>query len=877
MKSHCSVVAWTSRTCMVLLALGSGVAAPAVSAADGAELTERIVIVGSRRAEGRSPTESLVPVDVFDGSELQDQGATDMDSLLANIVPSYNVDQQAINDAATLVRPARFRGLPPDTTLTLVNGKRRHRAAVITFLGNGVADGSHGPDISVIPSIALKRVEVLRDGAAAQYGSDAIGGVINFELRDDRDSREVDVRWGRFYEGDGETADIAANIGLPLTDAGFANFSLEYRTAGGTNRSQQRDDALALISAGNRYITDEDYNRVFHPNVMIWGAPDVAYDLKLFGNLGINLGDNREAYAFGNFAEREVQGGFYFRNPHTRNGVFRGDPVTIDGTTYDTVKVADLSADGVSGNCPPIRIMGNVANAGDLAAVESNPDCFSFISAFPGGFTPRFGGTVTDASGAMGVRGNLTGDWTFDLSAVVGSNDVDFLMQHTINPQLLAKLAPGQRKDIPTDYRPGSYTETDATLNFDLLRPIFTDIFFEPINFAMGFELRREQFKVESGEENSWYIDDRAGGLAEQGFGIGSNGFTGFGPRLAGEFNRTSRAVYVDVEVAAFERLRVAVAGRHEYHEGIGETKDGKVTGRWQLSDALALRAGASTGFRAPTVGQANILNVTTAFTGGVLADEATLPATHPAAQIVGAQPLMPELSTNVSAGAVLTAGNFDLTVDYFQIAMTDRIARSSDRVLTPDNIALLLSQGIADAQSFTSVRFYTNNFDTTTRGVDVSAGWTAGWFGGTTRFRIAGNWTNTEVDERDPDVINDKRVVQLEENTPAMRYVLSANHTWGQGWQLLARARHYDGFVEFSTDDASARLDADPRVLVDVELSFAVDRQLTMTLGAENVLDEYPTRQHRNVSGLLYAETAPYGSHGGFYYVRLAWRPAAP
>ena len=861
---------------LVLLAVGSSFTSFSVSAADGPQLGEEIVIVGSRRSEGRSPTESLVPVDVIDGSELNRQGSADMDALLAAVIPSYNVDQQAINDAATLVRPARLRGLPPDTTLTLVNGKRRHRAAVITFLGNGIANGSHGPDISVIPAIAVKRVEVLRDGAAAQYGSDAIAGVINFELRDDRDSREVDVRVGRFYEGDGKAADVAANIGFPLTDAGFANFSVEYRAADGTNRSQQRDDALALIGAGNRYISDWDYDRVFHPNVMIWGAPEVHYDAKLFGNLGINLGNNREAYAFGNFAEREVQGGFYYRNPHTRSGVFRGDPVTMDGTTYNTVKVADLSADGISGNCPPIRIMDHVANAADIAAVDANPDCFSFISAFPGGFTPRFGGTITDASGAMGVRGNLTGDWRFDLSAVVGSNDVDFLMQHTINPQLLAKLAHGQRKNIPTDYRPGSYTETDATLNLDLLRPLYTDLFFAPINFAVGFELRREQFKVESGEENSWFIDDRPGGLAEQGFGIGSNGFTGFGPRLAGEFSRTSRAAYTDVEVETFEAFTVAVAGRHEYHEDIGETKDGKVTVRWQLSDALALRAGASTGFRAPTVGQANILNVTTAFTGGMLADEATLPATHPAAQIVGAKPLTPELSTNVSTGVVLTAGSLDLTVDYFQIAMTDRITRSSDRALTPENIAQLLSQGIADAHSFNSVRFYTNNFDTTTSGVDVSAGWTGAWLGGMTRIRVAGNWTSTQVDARDPDVIDDKRVVQIEENTPALRTVLTADHSWGDGWRLLARARHYDGFVEFSTDDSTARLDADARLLVDVELSFAVDRQVTMTLGAENVLDEYPSRQRRNVSGLLYAETSPYGANGGFYYVRFAWRPAS-
>ena len=325
--------------------------APAASAQTESEQPlveefDEIVVVGSRRQDRRSVIDSMVPVDLIDGDQLRNQGASDMGWLLSKTITSYNVDQQAINDAATLVRPARLRGLPPDSTLTLVNGKRRHRAAVITFLGNGVADGSQGPDLASIPAIAVKRVEVLRDGASAQYGSDAIAGVLNFELKDNAEGGSVETRWGQFYEGDGEGFNVAANVGMPLTQAGFANFSAEYREADGTDRAQQRMDAQTLADAGNPYIGDPNYDHIFHPNAMMWGAPEVMYDYKFFANMGLDLGNGREAYAFGNYAERKIQGGFYYRNPHTRSGVFAGPSVTVDGQSYDTVKVADLSADG---------------------------------------------------------------------------------------------------------------------------------------------------------------------------------------------------------------------------------------------------------------------------------------------------------------------------------------------------------------------------------------------------------------------------------------------------------------------------------------------------------------------------------------------------
>ncbi len=839
-----------------------------------ATVIEEIVIIGSRRQDGRSQTESLVPVDVFGGEELANMGSTDMDQVLSNLIPSYKVDTQAINDAATLVRPATLRGLPPDSTLVLVNGKRRHRAAVITFLGNGVADGSQGPDVSVIPSVALKRVEVLRDGAAAQYGSDAIAGVINFELKDDAEGGTVEARWGQFYEGDGDGFNFAGNIGLPMTGNGFLNLSMEYKEADPTSRARQRTDAQALVDAGNPYIEDPDYDSVFHPTVMVWGAPEFEYDYKFFGNMGIDLSDNFEAYGYGNYAKRKVEGGFYFRNPHTRGGVFDGPEVTIDGMTYDTVKVADVNGTGVGENCPVIRIMNDVANAADIAAVEADPNCESFITRFPGGFVPRFGGTMEDYSFALGVRGELGNDWNVDVSGVYGRHRADFFMRHTLNPQLLA-MPDVTVANIPTDYIPGSYTETDYTLNLDVTKLLHLPLFAAPVNVAFGAEHRQEEFKVTPGGMNSWFIDARSGGLAEQGFGIGSNGFAGFSPRIAGTWSRNSYAGYIDVEAEVTDRIVLGAAGRYEDHKGVGETWDFKISARADVTDTLALRGAVSTGFRAPTVGQANVQNVTTAFTGGMLADEATLPPTHPASTLVGGKALTPEESTNFTLGAVFNVGDMDVTIDYFNINVEDRIARSSDRALTDADRQTLLSQGVADALSFTNIRFYVNDFETTTQGIDIVATLPFAMAGGDSSLSFAGNWTDTEVDKRNPELIDDKRVTQLEKNNPEFRFTTTLNHTQGP-WRAMLRGRFYDGFVEFSTDDASARLNAGSRFLMDAELGYSLNDNITLIAGAENFIDTTPTNQSKNASpypsGMQYAETSPYGFNGGFYYFRALY-----
>ncbi|MGI9228623.1 MAG: TonB-dependent receptor plug domain-containing protein, partial [Gammaproteobacteria bacterium] len=480
-----------------------------------------------------------------------------------------------------------------------------------------------------------------------------------------------------------------------------------------------------------------------------------------------------------------------------------------------------------------------------------------------------------------------------DVSGVYGRHSVDYFMRHTLNPQLLALTEEGITvANIPTDYNPGAYTQTDYSINLDLSRSLELG-FASPVNVAFGGEHRQEKFKVTQGGRNSWYQDLESGGLSEQGFGVGSNGFTGFGPRLAGTWSRNSYAGYIDVEAEVVPGITFGAAGRYEDHEDVGNTADFKFSGRWQAADTFAVRGAVSTGFRAPTPGQANILNITTAFTAGVLADEATLPPTHPASLLLGGKALTPEESTNFTGGMVFNMGDLDVTFDYFHIKVKDRIARSGAQDLTPAQTQTLKDQGVAGADALTSVRFYTNDFDTVTQGIDIVATYPMEMFGGNTIFNFAANWTKTEVDSRDPFVdingdpiltdageiqyaIDDKRVIQLERNLPRIRFTGTASHRNGP-WDFTTRLRFYGKFTEFSTDSGGARLDAGSRALIDIEASYTWNDNLTFILGADNVFDTHPTDQSNNaspyVSGQEYAETSPYGFNGGFYYLRAIWQ----
>ena len=807
---------------------------------------EGLVAVGSR-AKPRAVTASPVPVDAIASTEFVNQGATDLSSLLRNIAPSYNVNIQPIADAATVSRPANLRNLAPDHTVVLVNGKRRHRAATIAWFGNGVADGSQGPDIAVIPAIALRQVEILRDGASAQYGSDAIAGVMNFQLRDDRSGGSLEARLGSYpVAGDGQSFTLAGNIGLPLGETGFANLSAEYGAENPTSRSVQRDDALGLIIAGN--------NAVATP-AQVWGSPDVADNVKLWGNFGTFLGDNLQLYGHGNYAAKTVVGGFFFRNPNERQAIYSNDQGR-------TLLVADMldAQDGVldgSANCPVVRIVGGVPDPVAFGKVKDDPNCFSFQEILPGGYTPQFGADMLDGSFAAGLKGETGFGLLWDASASFGSNKLDFFIDQTTN----ASLGPA----TPLNFDLGSYQQQEFNIHADVSYEL-NDV----INLAGGGEWRDERFEVRGGQRESWEF----GPLAVQGFRAASDGFPGFGPLAVGDWSRSNYAFYGDVEMRDPDDGRWTVAGavRVEDFSDFGFTANGKFAGRYGFTDAFALRGSVSTGFRAPTPGQQNVFNVTTEFDREINApvNKATIASTSPVARLRGGKQLEPEESINAALGAVMSLGSFNVTVDYFQIDVTQRISLTQDFRLEPSEVEALLAEGITSAGNVRDFRFFTNDFDTRTRGVDVVATYEPEALGGATTFTALFNRTNTKVVEFSPSVLDARRIRELEQALPRTRWNLSASHAPGS-WHFMTRLNYYGGWY----DSEDARF-YDGDATVDMEASYSVGESASVALGGQNVLNNFPeTNPTAALVGNPYSQYTPYGFNGAFFYVRMnyQWR----
>jgi iron complex outermembrane recepter protein len=850
--SGASLLALSVASALIIAAPQFAVAQAAPAAADEPAAEEVIIVTGTRRVS-RSAADTPAPVDIIGGAEIAKQGESDTSNLIRNLVPSFNVNTQAINDASSIVRPVNLRGLAPDQTLVLVNGKRRHRAAVINFLGGGVSDGAQGPDISSIPSIALKQVEVLRDGAAAQYGSDAIAGVMNFILRTDSDGAEVEAKYGQFYEGDGTSYQVAGNFGLGLGENGFANISLEYRQAGATSRSVQRSDAAALAAAGNTAI----------PNpAQIWGQPELKSDYKAFVNAGFDLGNGRSIYAFGNYGTRETDGGFYYRNPNTRGGVFSND----GGTTR---LIADTTP-GSGTTCPVIRI-GAANEAALIAQIKSDPTCFAFIEKFPGGFTPRFGGELVDYAGAIGTKGNV-GKLNYDVSFSAGRNDVTFHINNTIN----ASLGP----DSPTEFTPGQQIQTEKNFNIDLSYAVPVKGFASDLNIAGGFEWRNEEFELISGDAASYTV----GPYVNQGFSIGSNGFNGFRPSDAGVWDRTNTAFYIDLEADVTEKLVLGAAVRTEDFDTFGQTTNYKLSGLLRATDVLTLRSTYSTGFRAPTPGQANVVNTTTSLIGGVLANTGTVSPTSVLGQLLGGKELKPEESKNFSLGGALDLGGLKLTVDYFNIKMEDRIRLRSGVPLTPAQIAALTPAQLAAVNAiggltsdFTNFKYFVNGVDSTTQGVDFVASYPLDLFGGKTSLNLVANWTETDITrgERLAGIEADGSagLLQLEQGLPKYRGNVSINHYQGK-WSVSARLNYYGEYYDPHADDPTLPIYADAQVTFDTEVGYDLTDKLKVSVGADNLFDSYPTSNpYATILGAKYSVSAPAGFNGGFYYLKLSYK----
>lgn len=896
-------------------AFAVGLSAGVASAQDsqGANSEDTIIVTGTRRT-ARSAADTPAPVDVISAQELQDQADTDLQNILRTSVPSFNVNTQSISDAATLVRPANLRGLPPDSTLVLVNNKRRHRAAVISFLGGGLSDGAQGADISVIPAIALSRVEVLRDGAASQYGSDAIAGVMNFILRDDPSGGQLEAEWGQTYEGDGTQYSVSGNLGMSLGQNGFVNISAEYGTTDATSRSIQRGDAAALIAAGNTAVANP---------AQIWGQPNVNDDFTIFINSALELTDTAEVYAFGNYSGRQTEGGFFFRNPTNRDGVFAGpevDPLTgfalVGGVP--SVLVGDLSVN-TAGDCPagiPLTAGGGLLpDPVILAAVTGNANCFSFVEMFPGGFTPRFGGDLEDKSIVIGLRGELP--WgsglSYDLSYTHGRNDIDFFINNTIN----ASLGP----NTPTSFNPGGYSQIDENFNLDFSYGLDVG-FASDLNVAFGGEHRSETFEIRAGDPASYQLGPlSAPSLAYpggQGFSSSSNGFGGFTPAIAGETTQENYAVYLDLEADVTEQLVLQAAVRYEdFYDTYGGTTNYKLGALYHVTDDFTLRSTWSTGFHAPTAGQANVTNVTTQFSGTALVDLGTIPLSSGAGQFIanrlelstGFRPtLTPEESENFTLGAGFNLGGVNITVDYFNIAVTNRISLSDAQDFlaellevaaelpataippgstTSQVLNLLDAAGklnvadFAGSEDLTSFSFFTNSFDTETQGIDVVASTRFEMYPGSeSTLAAAFNWTQTEVTNIGSNTaapLSVGRRYVIENGLPEIKGNITLNHTQGP-FNGLARLNYYGEYFECHVDaygggptGCDLPIQGDAQVTFDFELGYDLTENIGIAVGAQNAFDAYPDANPWGaaVVGAAYPVTAPAGFNGGFYYVR--------
>lgn len=895
-----------------MLAMGASFAVmaslmPTTSFAQSGEdsFQDEIITIGTRR-KARSAADAPAPIDVISGAEFTGQASNDISDLLRVAVPSYNVNTQPISDGGTLVRPANLRGLSPDNTLVLLNGKRRHRAAVISFLGGGIADGAQGPDVSVFPALALKQVEVLRDGASSQYGADAIAGVLNFVLKDASEGGSATVKYGSTFEGDGDNIQLSANIGLPLGDKGFVNVTGEWQESDGTFRSVQRDDALALIAAGNTAVTDISVNTVTSDVVQYWGQPDVEDDFKIFVNTGLEVGENTEVYAFGNYASRRATGGFFFRNPVDRDGVFTGptvDPITGAASTADNAVASVLVGDetgNLSGNCPAgIPLTGNAGLIPDpviLAQIIADDNCFSFIEQFPGGFTPRFGGDLEDFSVVGGVRGQIdfgTG-LNYDISASLGHNEADFFISNTINASLGSQS--------PTSFDPGGYTQEEVRVGIDLSYDLPIQAFASDLTIATGAEWRREEFIIEQGETasfNSAATDSAVTtSLLQQGFAPGSNGFGGFSPNAAGSFDQSNVALYGELEADVTEQVTLQGAVRWEDFDTFGSTFNWKVGGLYKFNDILRLRGTYSTGFHAPTPGQANVTNVSTAFGPNGLEDQGILPVTSAPAQLVtpGAE-LGPEEARNISVGFGLDTFLGNLTLDYFNITVDGRIAplqavdftdtltalANANGVALPDlantnNLLVALNAAnVLDINDFAgfegTANFSTfgNDFDTRTQGIDLVYNYPFEFSGGDSRLTVVGNWSDTEVTSAGN--LGPGRIISLEDNIPNFK----GNATWSHREGIFSgylRANYFGAYLEDHLDaGGDLIIDNGAEITLDAEITATVYEGLDLTIGAQNFLDNFPDENpFSGIVGARFAPTSPFGFNGGQYYVKASY-----
>ncbi len=823
---------------------------------------ESVVVVGTRSI-GRRALQAPVPIEVVNREQLNITGQSETGRVLQMLVPSFNFSSSTISDGTDALRPATLRGLGPDQTLVLVNGKRRHKSALL-HVNTSVGRGTAGTDFNAIPSAAIERIEVLRDGAAAQYGSDAIAGVINIVLKDDTDSGTADFYWGQTYQGDGDTWNGNANYGMKVGKSGFLNLTADWRDRERTNRAgltgtRQYDwiDVDQGRPADNTLETENDDDDDTVTAKPVWFDPreytferqnfrigDADSSQKIgFYNFGLPLASGLELYTFGGHSTRQNNSAGFYRR----------------------------------------------ANQADRTVTEIYPD----------GFLPEINTDIGDTALALGLAWTHEAtDLNVDVSVNHGLNTFDFFISNSLNASYGASS--------PTSADAGGFELSETAFNLDITYPLVYQS--SLVNLAGGVEFRREGYGIHAGEPLSWIN----AGLGAPGAAGGIQVFPGFRPDNEVDESRTNIAGYADFESYLSGQpgtgLLVGAAVRGEQYNDFGTTVTGKATARYDLTQQVAVRAAGSTGFRAPSLQQLYFNNISTQFkvdaddidgdgnTDELVALEVgTFRNDSDAARALGIPELKEETAFNVSGGFVLKPlEKMWFTVDGFLIQIDDRIVLSGS--FSADKVAGLAAAGASSAQVFTNVA------QTRTQGVDVAAGYLHAFNNESLlNFKVALTWADTEVigDIDAPEILvgledtlfPSQERSMIEEWQPNTRINISADYIIGD-LTIGGALRYFGSYtVQEGSGADPARQTYGGKWLTDIQTNYQLNEALSLTIGANNLLDQVPDLNEIGQSrgGTLTDSTgyvivdspgvftysrrsAPFGLNGGLYYAKLSY-----
>lgn len=851
--------------CVAISALFTLTALPALAQTNNNDQNaersvEKIAVVGSRVA-GRSIEDLPVPVDILSAEALANTGQTEVGRMLQAIAPSFNFSSSSISDGTDALRPATLRGLGPDQTLVLINGKRRHQASLI-HINTSVGRGTAGTDMNAIPAASIKRIEVLRDGAAAQYGSDAIAGVINIVLNDASEGGSAEISYGEFSEGDGETTNANFTKGFALGDDGYINATLNFRDRGFTNRAGLHGscqfNGCTTLDNGNRLAGDPRELTAPRQTFRIGDAESEQFGLTL--NAAYALGEG-EIYGFMTYSSRDNESAAFFR--HNANG--GGNAQLQDGD-----------------------------------------------ATIPAGFLPKINSAIDDLSYNIGYEINFNNDSSLDISYTYGENTIDYVTSDSINASFANELrynrglsASEIRTAIPREAKAYGLELTLETINFDFTQS------FDQLDLAFGAEIRTDEYRINPGEEYAYLDYDtidgvnifagRSGGVGSVNAGGGIQGFPGIGPASAVDESRDVLSFYIDAEYAVTEDLIASAALRYDDYDGFGDTTNFKVAANYHVNDALNLRGAVSTGFRAPSMQQLFFNNVSTQFVvndqGELVAQEiGTFRNDSALAQAIGIPALSEEKSTNWSVGAVFTLfEEVNVTVDYYSIDIEDRIVVSNalGRGLSTTLDAALLAAGAGAGQ------FFLNGADTETTGIDVVATWNTELVGGSLDLTLAANFTQTDVvDLFTPDgsgletlsteqVFSAQDISIIEDWQPEDRISLSGLYVIDDFKVNLS----FNRYGEYTITDGDVQTYG-AEVLTDLRVEYALNEEVSFNIGANNLFDVTPdinqignTRSGTIVdaSGNVVVSSpgvftysrrsAPFGFNGAFFYAGVVYK----